>query len=178
VLDQLLSDFTVETVLRDVVLPYLSELGTRWENGAVSIAQEHFASHLVRGRLASLARDWGSGSGPQVLLACPPDEHHELALLIFGIVLSRRGWRVGYLGANTPMQETIQVAAQTRPDLVVLAAITSERFTAVEIALTRLAGLAPLVLAGAGANPELAQSIGARMIEGDPVTAAEQVASA
>jgi MerR family transcriptional regulator, light-induced transcriptional regulator len=177
VLDRLLRDFTVETVLREVVMPYLYELGTRWESGAVSIAQEHFASHVLRGRLASLARGWGEGGGPRVLLACPPDEQHELALLAFGIVLNRHGWRVGYLGANTPMQETIQVAGQTGPNLVVLAASTPERFTAVSVALSRLAGLAPLVLAGAGASPELAENVGARVIEADPVTAAEQVAA-
>ncbi|HYO17424.1 MAG TPA: MerR family transcriptional regulator [Dermatophilaceae bacterium] len=176
VLDQLLTDFTVESVLREVVLPYLHALGDRWESGEVSIAQEHFASNVVRGRLASLARGWGYGEGPQVLLACPPDEQHELALLVFGIVLSRKGWRVGYLGANTPMLDTIEVAAQTRPSLVVLAATTPERFTAVAPELARLVDLSPLVLAGAGASADLARSIGARVLAGDPVTAAEQIA--
>ncbi|MEO8557321.1 MAG: cobalamin B12-binding domain-containing protein [Actinomycetota bacterium] len=176
VLDRLLTDFTVETVLRKVLLPYLRELGERWESGEVSIAQEHFASNVVRGRLANLARGWGHGQGPQVLLACPPDEQHELALLVFGIVLSRKGWRVGYLGANTPMADMIQVAAQSKPGLVVLAATTPERFAAVAPELARLVDLAPLVLAGAGASADLARSIGARVLAGDPVTAAEQLA--
>src|SRR5450631_2840571 len=55
-LDRLLTDFTVEAVLRDVVLPYLHDLGDRWERGEVSVAQEHFASHVIRGRLGGLAR--------------------------------------------------------------------------------------------------------------------------
>src|SRR5665648_260656 len=173
VLDRLLTDFTVETVLRDVVMPYLHELGERWEQGVVSVAQEHFASHVVRGRLTGLARGWGNGRGPQALLACPPGEVHDLALLVFGIVLNRGGWRVEYLGANTPMLDTIQVTSQTQPSLVVLAAITPERFAAVRPELTRLADMAPLVLAGAGATEELASSVGARLLSGDPVTAAE-----
>jgi methanogenic corrinoid protein MtbC1 len=90
-------------------------------------------------------------------------------------VLNRRGWRVGYLGANTPMPDTIQVTAQTRPSLVVLAGTKPEVFAAVVPELTELAGLAPLVLAGEGATSELARSIGARLITGDPVTAAEHV---
>lgn len=173
VLDRLFTDFTVETVLRDVLMPYLYELGVRWEQGATSVAQEHFASHVIRGRLTGLARGWGNGRGPQALLACPPDESHDLALLVFGIVLNRRGWRVRYLGANTPLQDMIQVTAQTRPSLVVLAAISSERFAEVLPELSTLAEMAPLVLAGAGATAELAQSIGARALSGDPVTAAE-----
>ena len=177
VLDRLLTDFTVETVLRDVVMAYLNELGHRWARGAVSVAQEHFASSVLRG-LAGLARGWGNGRGPQALLACPPDELHDLALLVFGIVLHRGGWRIEYLGANTPMPDTIQVTSATRPGLVVLAATTPERFAQVVSELTRLAAMAPLVLAGAGATTEFAMSIGARLLTGDPVTAAEHLAGA
>jgi MerR family transcriptional regulator, light-induced transcriptional regulator len=175
-LDRLLTDFTVETVLRDVVMPYLQDLGQRWQDGSVSIAQEHFASHVIRGRLGGLARGWGNGRGPQALLACPPDELHDLALLVFGIVLNRRGWRIEYLGANTPLPDTIQVTAQTGPSLVVLAATRPECFAAVAQELTRLAGMAPLVLAGAGASMEVAERIGARLLLGDPVTAAQDLA--
>jgi hypothetical protein len=74
------------------------------------------------------------------------------------------------------MQDTTQVTSQTRPSLVVMAASRPERFTAVLPELSRLAALAPLVLAGAGATAELAESVGARILSGDPVTAAEQLA--
>ena len=176
VLDRLLTDFTVESVLRDVVLPYLHGLGERWQHGVVTVAQEHFASHVIRGRLAGLARGWGNGSGPRALLACPPDEQHDLALLVFGIVLNRGGWRVEFLGANTPMRDTLQVTSQTRPGMVVMTAHRTERFTAVVPELSELAALAPLLLAGAGATPELAETVGARCLEGDPVTSAENLA--
>ena len=71
-LDRMLAAFTLETVLRDALLPYLHELGDRWERGDASVAQEHFASSVIRGRLLGLARGWGSGSGPLAVLACPP----------------------------------------------------------------------------------------------------------
>ena len=176
VLDRLLTDFTVESVLRDVLMPYLHDLGERWEQGTVSVAQEHFVSHVFRGRLSGLARGWGSGRGPQALLACPPGELHEIALLAFGIVLNRNGWRVRYLGADTPMGDLIHVASETRPALVVLSATTSERFVAVEPELARLAGIATVALAGEGATRELADATGARLITGDVVTSAQQLA--
>ena len=50
--DRLLADFSLDAVLDGAVLPLLRELGEGWEKGEVSIAQEHFASHLVRGRLS------------------------------------------------------------------------------------------------------------------------------
>lgn len=176
VLDRLLTDFTVESVLRDVLMPYLQELGQGWEQGEVSVAQEHFASHVIRGRLAGLARGWGSGRGPHAILACPPGELHEIALLAFGIVLNRNGWRVGFLGANTPMDDLLQVATETRPALVVLSATMSERFGQIVPELVRLAGIATLALGGEGATKELADATGARLITGDPVTSAQQLA--
>ncbi|MDQ1483159.1 MAG: MerR family transcriptional regulator, light-induced transcriptional regulator [Actinomycetota bacterium] len=173
ILDRLLTELTVQSVLRDVVVPYLHELGERWEQGAVSVGQEHFASNVLRGRLSGLARGWGGGRGPQALLACPPNELHDLGLLVFGIVLNRGGWRVEYLGANTPMLDTVQVTSQIRPDVVVLAATTRKRFAAVRPELAAVAELAPLALAGAGATTGCAYQVGARALLGDPVTEAE-----
>ena len=50
-LDQLFSAATVESVLTDVILPYLDELGERWERGDATVAQEHFSTSVLRGRL-------------------------------------------------------------------------------------------------------------------------------
>src|SRR6476646_8103566 len=44
VLDDLLAATTIDTLLSDVVIPYLEELGRRWERGEASVAEEHFAS--------------------------------------------------------------------------------------------------------------------------------------
>ena len=176
-LDRLLSEFSLATTLRDVVLPYLRTLGERWRQGDATIAQEHFASNVIRGRLAGLARDWGSGHGPRAILACPPGELHDLSLMIFGIVLSRSGWRVEYLGANTPVQELLRAVRRSRPDLVVVAATTTDRFDAISTDLAGLAGVAPLVLAGAGATQRVADGVSARLLTGDPVTAAQNEAA-
>jgi MerR family transcriptional regulator, light-induced transcriptional regulator len=175
VLDRLLGTLTVETVLRDVVLPYLRALGDRWERGEVGIAQEHFASNLIRGRLAGLGRGWGHGHGPHAILACMPDELHDIALLAFGIVLNRNGWRIGYLGANTPLGDLTRTAGTQRPDLVVLAGTRPETFEGLTDDLIRLAGVAPIALAGPGATPAIADAVGATILTDDPVTAAERM---
>ena len=175
VLDRLVSDLSLATALRDVVVPYLTELGERWERGTASVAQEHFASNVIRGRLAGLARGWGNGHGPRAVLACPPGELHDLALMVFGIILNRSGWRIDYLGMSTPVDELTRTVDARRPDLVVLAATLPENFEPLAPQLTTLAQHAPLALAGAGATPELAATVGARLLTGDPVTEAENV---
>ena len=175
VLDRLLSDLSLTTVLRDVVLPYLTELGERWERGTASVAQEHFATNVIRGRLAGLARGWGNGHGPRAVLACPPGELHDLALMVFGIVLHRSGWRIDYLGMSTPVEELTRTVDARRPDLVVVAATLPENLESLAAQLTALARRAPLALAGAGATPQIAAAVGARLLTGDPVTAAENI---
>ena len=37
VLDRLLADLSLPAVLRDVVLPYLADLGERWQDRAASV---------------------------------------------------------------------------------------------------------------------------------------------
>jgi DNA-binding transcriptional MerR regulator len=175
VLDRLLSDLSLTAVLRDVVLPYLTELGERWERGSASVAQEHFATNVIRGRLAGLARGWGNGHGPRAVLACPPGELHDLALMVFGIMLNRNGWRIDYLGMNTPVEELTRTVDARHPDLVVLAATLPENLEPHAAQLTALARRAPLALAGAGATPEIAAAVGARLLTGDPVTEAENI---
>lgn len=177
VLDRLLAELSLATVLRDVVLPYLGELGERWQSGRASVAQEHFASFVIRGRLAGLARGWGGGRGPRAVLACPSLELHDLALMVFGIMLNRQGWRIDYLGTSTPLDQIAAAVDQTSPDLVVLAASVPEVLEPLRGELAALAARVPLALAGPGVTVALAEAVGARHLPGDPVTEAEQVAA-
>lgn len=176
VLDRLVSELTVETVLRDVLLPYLHELGERWACGEVSVTQEHFASNLVRDRLTGLARGWGNPRGPKALLACAPGELHDLGLMMFGVALRRQGWQVGYLGADTPVAALRETAERLGPALVVVAAVHADRFAAAADDLADLAARTPLAIAGAGADREAAHRITARLLDGDPVSAARGLA--
>lgn len=174
-LDRLLAEFTVATVLRDVVLPYLRRLGDRWHDGSATVAQEHFASNLLRGRMLGLARGWADGRGPLAILACPPDEQHDLPLVAFGVVLSRLGWRIAYLGPDTPIETLTDAAARLSPALVVLAA--TQPLSADRAQLRELARTAPLALAGPGTADREAEELGATRLNGDPVSAAETVES-
>jgi len=171
-LDALLSAVTVETALREVLMPFLHDLGERWQRGEASIAEEHFASQLLRGRIAALAAGGSGGVGARALLACPPGERHDIALLAFGLVLGRQGWSVTFLGADTPVESIAELLDREDFDAVVLAASDPERFAAVSDGLEQLADRSRLYLAGAGADPEVAAGTGAALLGGDPVTAA------
>ena len=171
VFDRLLATVSVEALLHEVLLPYLRRLGERWQRGDVSVAQEHFASNLLRGRLMGLARGWGDGAGSALVLACPPGEEHDLALIMFGIVASRRGRRILFLGADTPMDTITDLVATTHPAAVVLAVTRSEPLQEHADTLRTLADVTT-VLIGGDAMPEEIAAVHATALARDPVEAA------
>lgn len=63
------------------------------------------------------------------------------------------------------------------PDLVVISATAPQRRRTAKAELAERARVVPLALAGAGASGVLADSVGATLIDGDPVTAAERIAA-
>jgi MerR family transcriptional regulator, light-induced transcriptional regulator len=174
-LDRLLAAFTIETALRDVLVPYLSELGDRWASGEASVGQEHFASNILRGRLLGLARGWDSGDGPRAMLACAPGELHDLGLIAFGLTLRRRGWRITFLGPDTPSDTLVDAVERLEPALVVVSATSSKRLRPLVGTLSRLDRKRRVAIAGAGASAALAQEAQVELLDADPVTAAASI---
>lgn len=172
-LDRLFALLGLERSVRDVLIPYLHEIGERWARGEVTVGQEHFASRLIEGRLLALARGWNKGPGPRSILACPPHELHTIPLIGFGLVLRNHGWRNIYLGADTPAS-SIRMAAETvNADVIVLSAVTSERYFEAVPEVQSLLPKRRVVLGGAGVSEELSARFGVECLRTDPVTAAE-----
>jgi DNA-binding transcriptional MerR regulator/methanogenic corrinoid protein MtbC1 len=171
-LDGLFGTFTVETVLGSVILPYLVDLGERWSTGDATVAQEHFASNLIRGRLLGIGRGWDSGEGPRAVLACAPGELHDLGLIAFALTLNRRGWRITYLGPDTPVESLVDTASRLEPDLVVVSATSKRRLTPLVEPLTALSRKTRVAVAGSGAA---AGVDGLQTLNEDPITAALSV---
>lgn len=176
VLDDGVAAFGLEPFVRDLTLPALVEIGRRWETGNAEVSQEHFASNVIRGRLLSLARLWGRGAGPMALLACAPGEQHDISLLAFGLLLRSHGWRILFLGADTPISTLKDTAQVTGPGAIVLVAFDAALFESEATAIRQLARIAPLFLSGPGARTNLTRLAGVRRLDGDLVAAAEDLA--
>jgi DNA-binding transcriptional MerR regulator len=177
VLDGAIAALSTDALATAVVLPVLEQVGERWEQGEATVGQEHFATNVVRGRLAGLARNWGAGRGPIAILACPEGELHDIGLILFGLALRERGWRIAYLGASTPIETVGDAARRLRPDAVVLAALTAKPFRSASEGTAALSEDARVLLAGKGADERLAAAVGAELLAGDPVSAADRLAT-
>ena len=177
VLDESFAAFGVEAVLGEVILPALTRVGDDWAQGTLDISQEHFASNLIRGRLLALARLWGRGGGPLALLACAPGEQHDISLLAFGLVLRSHGWRILFLGADTPIATLMEAVKTTEPALAVVTSFDPALLEAEADALRRLARLVRLVLSGPGVSDPFCARLGVRRLDGNLVAAANEIAA-
>ena len=175
VLDTAFVERSVESAIIDVLLPLFVRVGEMWELGRIGIAQEHFASSLVRRRLGALSLTWGVGNGPVAVLACPPGEFHDIVLLSFGVLLGRAGWRIRYLGPDTPVHSLAAAARLTQADAVVLACRRPSGFRAHAPALRRLGEEHPVWIAGRGATPRVLEEVGVRHLGADLVAAVAEL---
>lgn len=178
VLARLFWDIPLSAGVTGVVLPFLREVGDRWEAGTLSVAHEHFVSDMLRRKLFVLSSvpphqvlEDASAPSPVVLLACPPGERHDLVLLCVALMLRERGVRARFLGADTPVPAVLSAARAASADAVVLAATRSTAFTAHSTSLLRLAEDHTLYLAGRGADERTVAEVGATALPEDPVRA-------
>lgn len=174
-LERLFVAFTPTTVTRDVLMPYMREVGEQWSAGRISVGEEHFATNFFQARLLALARGWDRGLGPRALLACAPNEQHTLGLIVFGIALHELGWRITYLGADTPIETLAEVAKIIHPELTVIAATMPQRLPRYAKQLSGFTAKWSLALGGAGVTSRLASRTGARHLAENPIDAASSV---
>lgn len=124
-LGEILAVYALETIVLDVIRPALVDIGEGWVSGQIDVATEHLASHFIRQRLML----WLI-SGPPVhpvqpiVLACAPEEWHEISLLMLGVLLRRRRWPVAYLGQAVPLIDLAKFVREMKPPAVVVAAMT------------------------------------------------------
>ncbi|WP_165354384.1 cobalamin B12-binding domain-containing protein [Nocardioides glacieisoli] len=177
-LARLFWDVPLSGAVTGVVLPFLREVGDRWEAGTLSVAHEHFVSDMLRRKLSALSSvpphrvlEDATAPSPVVLLACPPGERHDLVLLCVALMLRERGVRPRFLGADTPIPSVVTAARATNADAVVLAATRATAFTAHSSSLLKLAEDRPLYLAGRGADVQTVAEVGATALPDDPVRA-------
>jgi DNA-binding transcriptional MerR regulator len=178
VLDRCLLNLGLARAIQLVILPCLRDVGRLWECGEITVAQEHFATHIIRRRLLTVAEGWEDDGERLALLACAPGEQHDIGLICFGLALnSYHGWRITFLGADTPVSGLVHAVKSISPDLVVVSAINAALFFQELGRWQDVAGGIPLGVGGAGADARLAKKIGAIYLPGDPVAAAGQAAA-
>ena len=119
--NEAMSLYPVDIVTRQLLTPLLKQLGERWQTSQGSVAEEHFFSVFMRNKLGARFHHRNiRNTGPCLIAACLPGEHHEFGLLLFALSAHARGYRLILLGADMPLTELPYVIQRTQSDGIVL----------------------------------------------------------
>jgi MerR family transcriptional regulator, light-induced transcriptional regulator len=111
--------------LTEVFFPVMREVGDLWAAGKINIAQEHYASAMIRAHLATVLVSVGVDhpAAPHAVTTTFAGDHHEIAALALAIELSIAGFRVSHLGPNLPAADLVAFARKFRPDIACISCI-------------------------------------------------------
>ena len=144
----------VRSLYLHVLQPALYEIGRRWADAEISIAQEHLATAMTQSLMARLAERLGTDlagrRGRKALVACAEGELHVLGVRMVADFLDADGWDVLFVGELSPASSVAELAASHRVDVVALSAALSARLPEVATAVDALRALDPAPLVAVG----------------------------
>lgn len=95
-------------------------IGTMWETDKCTVADEHIATRITES-LVELVVHHNNGkekNGKTAVIACIDKEFHELGAHIVSGYLEASGWKVFFVGSNTPQNDLINLIEEKKPDLL------------------------------------------------------------
>jgi diguanylate cyclase (GGDEF)-like protein len=146
----------VEALYGRVIAPAMWRIGCLWEQGAITVADEHLATALTHRVMASVyGSSFGrAGSRPgRILLAAVEGQRHALGLRMAADVLELGGYEVNYLGGDVPLDALLSAVDSRRPDLVGLSSTLASDASSLETAVSKLGEAfadTPILLGGQG----------------------------
>ena len=98
------------------------DVGSKWENGEISVAREHLASSIVARTMSMiyLKQTMPRGLKGTVIVTSASNEFHEIGAWLVANSLQMDDWNVLYLGSNTPNEDLVNLAAQEKPFFVAI----------------------------------------------------------
>jgi DNA-binding transcriptional MerR regulator len=164
-LDQAFLLFPAETALVQVVDPALASLGRRLERADSRALVRRFLTEVARSKVRGVTGTALHGPRGSAVLACVPREEQEIELMVLAVLLHADGWGVLYLGADSPLEATADIAAAEGARLCVNAT-APEHAIAAEPALRAIAERYPrleIVRLGEGFDGDGARAVVGRL---------------
>jgi len=120
IFNKCLIQFGTEETLNDILGPFIIQIGTLWQAGAINVSNEHFISNLMKQKLFAIIDQiiipQPKSTQMSYVLYLPSEELHELSLLYLYYYLKKNGHRVVYLGQSVPIEYLKEVSDKTKID--------------------------------------------------------------
>lgn len=132
------------TLVRDVLMPTLRDVGDMWHRRAGGIAQEHVISGAIRHLLGSFLRlHVPRESSVRLLFATPAGDRHEIGILAAAMLAATQGLGVSYVGPDVPSREIVEAVKAAQAQVVVLGVTLTQRSSATGRELATIASALP-----------------------------------
>jgi MerR family transcriptional regulator, light-induced transcriptional regulator len=112
VIEKNINENGLERTFKEVIMPFLMQVGFLWQANAICPAQEHFISALVRQKIFAKIDSLNIKENPNTkpfVLFLPDLEIHEISLIMIHYLLKLRGFRSIFLGQSVPYEDLVQV---------------------------------------------------------------------
>ncbi len=154
ILNRIYNERGIEHLFSRTIIPLLIKMGELWQLNSLSVGHEHFFSNLYRGFILARTSDLKIPKkvDKKILMFLPPNEEHELSLLVYQYMFKREGWQVYYLGISTPFDDLKISYDQIKPDLTLTSLIAKSSEKEFESMIKNIEKIIPanqLVLSGA-----------------------------
>lgn len=131
-------------LFEDVITPALREIGRRWEERSLGVADEHLAAAAVEATLGGLVPRFPvSKGGPAALVGCVEGERHQVGARMVADLLLFEGWNAVLLGADVPTEDFVRKARELGPLLVCVSVTMPELLPRVAVLVRGVRGAAP-----------------------------------
>jgi MerR family transcriptional regulator, light-induced transcriptional regulator len=151
VINTLFAIFTVEKVIFEVFSTVLVNMGKLLESGKANSSHIHFASMLIRSRIAAIYHNHSINLlRPKAVTFCSPGEWHDIGLLIFSLFIRRQGLDVINLGANIVVEDLDQSLNIIQPKYLFISCTMQENIPPTLELINQLTEQFPSIRIGLG----------------------------
>ena len=121
IVEKLLSEkVEIKDIYVDLFQRSLYHIGKMWEQGQLSIADEHIGTEITKSLMNKYAGKITSNKkiGKTALISCIDKEFHEIGARMAADVFELNGWNTYFLGASMPTREIVKFIEVKKPDVV------------------------------------------------------------
>ncbi|WP_438031002.1 cobalamin B12-binding domain-containing protein [Sorangium sp. So ce233] len=157
----------LDHIYERVVAPALHEVGRRWYENRITVADEHLATAVAQAAVASLYPliRWPAG-GPRAVVGCVEPELHTFGARMVADLLALDGWQTMFTSGGISLARGLEDAGRGAVKLVALSITLGAHVPEARALIQRVREDAPgaKILAGGravAALPDAAQLLGA-----------------
>lgn len=117
-----LAQYPVYKLFDELIVPVLRQIGALWEQGSLTVAEEHIASDIIRDSILMVREIIIKTDKPSQKVFCfaLDDDQHDIPLKMSQVLLEQKGYEVFYSGQRTPADSLEKLMAEHKPARIYL----------------------------------------------------------